>query len=139
MEEVAYSAVATMNEAEVLRGAITYAVSLIGGLGAIVVGIIVWIYKGDQKRLNDNIARQSEEAKESRAEIARKIDEREISVGRMFDTQTRALDGMRQALFDDGQAFRDLFHQHDKRLDRLEREDMRRSMMQRRTDAGGGE
>jgi Flp pilus assembly protein TadB len=123
-----------MSEAEYLRNVIVYSFAVLAALFGLIGALLVWIYKGDQAKTRERLREHADEARTARDSIARKIDERDAAFNRRFDSQDRVLDGMREAQFDDGQTFRELFHQHDKRIDRLEQEDIRRSMQVRKTD-----
>lgn len=134
LQEIAYGASPSMSEAEYLRNVIVWSFSALGVLFGMVSFLFVWIYKSDQEKTRERLDDDSAHTKMAVESLANKIEERDRALNRRLDSQDNVLQGMRVTQFEDGQSFRDLFHQHDKRIDRLEREDLRRSQQVRQGD-----
>lgn len=100
MEEAAAYAISTaaaatgdvgFSEATYLRDVIATFAWALGGLISLIAALVVWIYLGREKNASDERMRLRD-----------------------------AIDGVKHTLFEEGQIVRDYFHDHDKRLSRLE-------------------
>lgn len=143
------------------------ALAIFASVIALLMGIVGWLIvrhidakekAADEARealvisVKEHFDKLASDAKESRLEIARRIDERDATMNRRHDERdemmSRRLDAQdkvleavrkaqedaRQTQFEEVMAIRDLHHQHDKRIDRLEQEDARRSRQVRQGD-----
>ena len=78
-------------EVEYLQSLLAWAVGLIGAMGAIIATIVIAVYKSGLSDLKERLREQDQ-----------------------------SMDAIRAALFDDGKIVREMMHDFDKRIERVE-------------------
>jgi chromosome segregation ATPase len=154
------ASVSTMSEAEYLRWVIGGFVAMVAAMAAVIGRLIVNAQRSDFDKLTEHIDEQAEEAKDWRTEakswrvetsakidqrdaaLVKQLDQRDAMINLRLDAVQKAQEDARQTQFEEVLALRDicaqldrrvneLSVQFDKRIDRLEQEDMRRSKQSR--------
>lgn len=111
----------TMSELQYIRDLFNLSLWIIGAMGAFIVMFVGWVVKWSADKLGHRLDRQD-------VTIKNHLDSQDATIKTQLEAHTQELNSIKQLVFEDGRAVRDMLHQMDKRVDRIE-------YGRRRTDA----